>query len=113
MADTVDLNNLTEYEQGDDALSRGVKNLADIVRASKHVIVFTGAGISTSASIPDFRSPKGVGTHPLSIALFTAHSFDARFFVCRLSLSFVQCLFHVSLSGVYFPCVVAQINKLF
>ena len=96
MADTVDLNNLTEYEQGDDALSRGVKNLADIVRASKHVIVFTGAG-----------------THPLSIALFTAHSFDARFFVCRLSLSFVQCLFHVSLSGVYFPCVVAQINKLF
>merc|ERR1719486_350968 len=53
---------MQERYDSDDVLCRKVDALADMVRTSKHFVAFTGAGISTSAGIPDFRGPTGKWT---------------------------------------------------
>ncbi|XP_064404498.1 NAD-dependent protein deacylase sirtuin-6-like isoform X2 [Halichondria panicea] len=45
-----------EFFDSPEELKTKVSQLADWIRQSKHFIAFTGAGISTSAGIPDFRS---------------------------------------------------------
>jgi len=36
------------------------QRLAELIRASRRCVVFTGAGVSTESGIPDFRSPGGI-----------------------------------------------------
>jgi NAD-dependent deacetylase len=42
--------------------TRAVPDARDLVTRAAHVVVLTGAGISTASGIPDFRGPDGVWT---------------------------------------------------
>lgn len=53
---------IKEYFDTPEELNKKIKTLADYIRNAKHFIVYTGAGISTSAGINDFRGPNGVWT---------------------------------------------------
>jgi len=53
---------IKELYDADDVLAEKVDALAEMVRSSRHFVAFTGAGISTSAGIPDFRGPDGKWT---------------------------------------------------
>lgn len=43
-------------------LDKRIKTLAQWMLDSKHLVVFTGAGISTESGLPDFRGPDGIWT---------------------------------------------------
>src|SRR5262249_55489951 len=47
---------LSEYEEPEAELTAHVKAVVQAIRQGNHVVVYTGAGISTSASIPGTSS---------------------------------------------------------
>ncbi|KAK3116788.1 hypothetical protein LTR53_002490 [Teratosphaeriaceae sp. CCFEE 6253] len=51
-----------EHLEADDKIEAKARTLAGQIRKSRHFIVFTGAGLSTSAGVPDFRGPAGKWT---------------------------------------------------
>lgn len=53
---------LEEIETSPEKLQQQAREAAGLIRAAHHIVVFTGAGISTSAGIPDYRGPEGVWT---------------------------------------------------
>jgi len=57
-----------------DELETTIERLRELVAASKVIVPFTGAGISTECGIPDFRSPAGLWTklRPIEFGDFLA-----------------------------------------
>jgi len=53
---------LKEYQDDEVDLTKKVKIVAGWLKQAKHTVVYTGAGISTSAKIPDYRGPQGAWT---------------------------------------------------
>ncbi|KAJ1527127.1 hypothetical protein ONE63_008661 [Megalurothrips usitatus] len=51
-----------EFEDPDDILISKCSELAAALRNSRHLVVYTGAGISTAAKIPDYRGSNGIWT---------------------------------------------------
>ena len=46
----------TEFFDSPEVLDAKVSEFAEMIQASEHMVAFTGAGISTSVGIPDYRS---------------------------------------------------------
>uniref|UniRef100_A0A3B4Z767 protein acetyllysine N-acetyltransferase n=1 Tax=Stegastes partitus TaxID=144197 RepID=A0A3B4Z767_9TELE len=53
---------LPETFDSPEELKAKAETLAELIKESQYLVVHSGAGISTSAGIPDFRGPKGVWT---------------------------------------------------
>lgn len=63
MASTVDSTRVREFnEENDPFFQKKLDRLAKMVKQSKYTVFFTGAGVSTSAGVGDYRGPSGAWT---------------------------------------------------
>jgi len=51
-----------EREESMEIIERKADTLAQLIEDANYIVIYTGAGISTSASIPDYRGPNGLWT---------------------------------------------------
>ncbi len=51
-----------EIEDAPDVVSGAVARISAMMKEASHTVVYTGAGISTAAGIPDYRGPNGAWT---------------------------------------------------
>jgi len=58
-------------------LDQRIKTLARWMFEAKHLVVFTGAGISTESGLPDFRGPDGIWTRQEKGLPTKARPFDS------------------------------------
>lgn len=54
---------LPELAESKRSLENKISKLISLIKSSKHVVILTGAGVSTEAGIPDFRGPNGIWTN--------------------------------------------------
>ncbi|EFA80644.1 hypothetical protein PPL_06227 [Heterostelium album PN500] len=52
----------TEYYDSETTIQEKAAEVARLLISSRHCVVYTGAGISTTAGMPDFRGPEGAWT---------------------------------------------------
>ena len=62
---------LPEAFDGPEVVERKINELSEMMRDSCFTVFHTGAGISTSAGIPDFRGPNGSFENILHFLLFS------------------------------------------
>ncbi|CAK9099609.1 unnamed protein product [Durusdinium trenchii] len=55
----------TEHRDDPEELQRKLQDLLELCKEANYIVVFTGAGISTSIGLPDYRGPQGVWTRKL------------------------------------------------
>lgn len=62
-------------------MNQNIKQLADILKDSKNIVFFGGAGVSTSSGVPDFRSSTGLYSKKLNRNFTPEQAVSHSFFV--------------------------------
>ena len=98
-----------EIQEHSDSILSKVKELANLMRNSRRCVIFTGAGISTSAGILDFRGVNGVWTNekkrkapPSSVSFEKANPTQAHLVIVALmKAGFAQHVVTQNLDGLH------------